>query len=65
MVYLEHNADIHPLRAAAAAVFPYPSGYFVDAPRFQSYTSVSFIITEFRGIPSSSSAEPRLPLRSW
>lgn len=27
------------------------SSYFADAPRFQSYTSVSFIITEFRGIP--------------
>lgn len=65
MVCLEHNADIHPLRAAVAAIFPYPSGYFVDALRFQSYTSVSFIITEFRGIPSPSSAEPRLPLRSW
>lgn len=49
MVCLEHNANT-PF-VAAPVIFPYPNSYFADVPHFQSYTSVSFIITESRGIP--------------
>lgn len=41
---------IPPPFAPTAVLAPYTSSYFTNVPRFQSYTSVSFIITEFRGI---------------